>query len=364
MFIIVERWHYMNTIMKKQSMAKDTDLLRKAITAFNDRFTGLKALEFSATAPLPQVGNQRHDTKVHLRSGKRESLYQAEIKPRFSHTVRQLLLMQKASANRPLLLVTHYVNPEMADQLIRDNMEFIDSAGNAFINLGFLRIISKGNLPKNRAPLPSSPRLFKASGLKVVFALLSRPDLITGTLREIATKSGVSLGTAAGIVEEIKARLYLIEDNKGTRRLIRKKDLFEAWVTAYPEQLRPKIHLGKYRGEHGWWHEKVLQPAWAQWGGEVAASRLTNYLFPQAITVYLVGVRLDEFLLENKLRLDGNGTVEILERFWPTGDLGQILETVHPMLVYADLIAMGNERNIETAKIIYDQHIARYLRED
>jgi hypothetical protein len=242
-------------------------------------------------------------------------------------------------------------------------MEFIDTAGNAFISLNFLHLISKGNLPDNKGLLPS-PRLFKASGLKVVFALLSRPGLITETFREIAAKSGVSLGTAAGILEELKTRLYLIEDSRGIRRLIRKKDLFEAWVTAYPEQLRPKILLGRYRGEHGWWHEKSLQPAWAQWGGEVAASRLTNYLFPEEITVYLIGSRLNGFLLDNKLASDGQGKVEILDRFWMTDAQAQEGETVRPMLVYADLMASGNKRNVDTATIIYEQHIARYLRED
>ncbi|MDO9124685.1 MAG: type IV toxin-antitoxin system AbiEi family antitoxin [Deltaproteobacteria bacterium] len=32
--------------------------------------------------------------------------------------------------------------------------------------------------------------------------------------------------------------------------------------------------------------------------------------------------------------------------------------------MYADLLATGNERNIETAKMIYDQHIVQFIRED
>jgi len=63
----------------------------------------------------------------------------------------------------------------------------------------------------------SLSRLFKASGLKVVFALLSRPRLVNAPLREIASDSGVSLGTMAGIIEELKKRLYLVEDNHGAR---------------------------------------------------------------------------------------------------------------------------------------------------
>jgi len=35
---------------------------------------------------------------------------------------------------------------------------------------------------------------------------------------------------------------------------------------------------------------------------------------------------------------------------------------VHPILAYADLMATGDQRNRETAGIIYEQHIARLVR--
>lgn len=340
------------------------DLLKKAIMAFNERFSGLKRFELSTPTPPPQqAAKASYDAVVRLGAGKQTVLYQAELKPRLSHAIRHLLVMQKAASDRPLLLITHYVNPEMAERLIKDGLEFIDTAGNAFISSGSLHVISKGNPPHDRSPLPS-PRLFKASGLKVAFALLTRPGLVTGTLRDIASKSCVSLGTASGLLEELRTRLYLIKDNRGARRLIRKKELLEAWVTAYPEHLRPKLHIGKYRGEHGWWHDKALDPAQAQWGGEIAASRLTAHLYPQDVMIYLRRAYLADFLLENRLRRDDEGNVHLLERFWPAIDQKQGEETVHPVLVYADLFSTGDERNIETAKIIYEQHISRYLRED
>ncbi|MBC3833208.1 hypothetical protein H8K33_16990 [Undibacterium amnicola] len=36
---------------------------------------------------------------------------------------------------------------------------------------------------------------------------------------------------------------------------------------------------------------------------------------------------------------------------------------VPPLLVYADLMATGDARCIETAKMIYDEHVARLLAE-
>jgi hypothetical protein len=349
--------------MKSLAKLTETDLLRKAISTFNTHFSGRAELKVS-DLETPSSERLLADALVCLSAGKREVLYQAEVKPSFSHAARVYLLMKRAPAQRPLLVITQYVNPEMAEKMRRDGLEFIDTAGNAFIHQEQLYIFAKGNRPPNRTSISPPPRLFAPSGLRAVFALLRGPDLVNGTYREIAAAGGVALGTVAGIMAELKVRLFLIEDQNAVRRLIRKKDLFDGWVSAYPEQLRPRILMGRYQGGHGWWQEKVLQPAWAQWGGEVAASRITSYLYPQVITVYLGGSRLNEFLLENRLRMESNGNVEILERFWTTDARADALETVHPILIFADLLASGNERNIETAKTIYDQHIARYLRED
>jgi hypothetical protein len=342
----------------------ETELLRKAIAAFNQHFSGQEGLEISTLDSVPQEGSFLPDVLVRLRIGQQEILYHAELKREFSHAVRQYLLMNKASLRRPLLVITHYVNPEMADQMKRDGLEFIDTAGNAFIRHGQVYVFAKGNRLPARTPLAPAPRLFMPAGLRIVYSLLSRPSLVNGTYRAISAASGVALGTVAGIMVEMKARLFLAEDRNGARRLIRKKDLFDNWVAAYPERLRPRLLIGRYQGDYDWWHEKVLQSDWGQWGGEVAASRITRYLFPQLITVYLVRARLNDFLLENRLRSEPNGTVEILERFWTPEPQTEATETVHPILIYADLVASGINRNIEIAKTIYDEHIVRYLRED
>ncbi|MGA1867706.1 MAG: type IV toxin-antitoxin system AbiEi family antitoxin [bacterium] len=69
-------------------------------------------------------------------------------------------------------------------------------------------------------------------------------------------------------------------------------------------------------------------------------------------------------MLENRLRKNPSGDVEILERFWETVEIWQHEDMVHPILIYADLLATGNQRNIETAKMIYEQYIIRLIRED
>jgi hypothetical protein len=81
-------------------------------------------------------------------------------------------------------------------------------------------------------------------------------------------------------------------------------------------------------------------------------------------TIYTTPQQLNQLLAENRLRKDPTGDVEILERFWKPAELFGREDLVHPILIYADLLATGNERNIETAKIIYEEHIVRLIRED
>ncbi|MBW2559814.1 MAG: hypothetical protein JRE40_03045, partial [Deltaproteobacteria bacterium] len=123
--------------------------------------------------------------------------------------------------------------------------------------------------------------------------------------------------------------------------------------------------LGCYKGEYGgWWQQKRPDPLKEQWGGEVAAAKLTQYLNPQIITIYTTVQQLNQLLLEYRLKKDAAGDVEILERFWQPDKTWQYGDLVHPILVYADLLATGNQRNIETAKMIYEQHIIRLVREN
>jgi hypothetical protein len=248
--------------------------------------------------------------------------------------------------------------------LREDGIEFIDTVGNVFINQPPIYIFVKGNKPPKAGGQPRVKRAFKAAALKILYLFLCKPGFENKTYREIAAATDVALGTVDWTMKELKELGFLIDMGKKGLKLTQKENLLQRWVTAYPEQLRPKRHLGRYRGQPDWWRQKRFDPQKAQWGGEVAAERLTRHLQPELITVYAAAQHLDQILIENRLKKDITGDVEILERFWkPAGEQPQD-DLVHPILVYADLVATGNQRNLETAKIIYEQHIIRHIRED
>jgi len=213
-----------------------------------------------------------------------------------------------------------------------------------------------GKTPKRRA--------FQPTGLKVIYVFLCNPELVNAPYREIAAAADVALGTVGWVITDLKDLGHLVEMGKKKRRLTGLKKLFDRWVEAYPEQLRPKLLIGKFTtNEADWWKIKKLQNFDAYMGGEIAADYLTQYLVPEIKTVYMRG-KPQDLQLTFKMRKDPDGEVELLKTFWNVECDWPDNKIVNPILIYADLLATGDPRNIETAEMIYEKEIAQHLRED
>jgi len=352
----------MNQIKKDKN--KEEVLYDRAIETFKRNVPAHVEIEKLEVEPRLEHG-LRPDYLLRVKVYGQEKHYYAEIKTAITENNRLLLQRYQDELKHPVLLIAQYVNPIMAEQLKQDGIEFIDIAGNAFINNLPVYIFIKGNRLQHVAKLTLIKGAFRATGLKMIYAFLCNPGLENKTYREIATTTDVALGTVNKIMEELEDLGFLLDMGKRGKKLIKKENLLQRWITAYPEQLKPKLFMGRYRGrEDGWWNPKTLDHLKAQWGGEIAAARLTGYLQPEIITIYIAHEHWAETLLDNKLGIDPKGNVEILKRFWKQDENWQYKELVHPILIYADLIATGNQRNIETAKMIYEQHIVRLIRED
>jgi len=139
------------------------------------------------------------------------------------------------------MLLTRYVTPQMSELMKDLNMPFIDMAGNAYLNEEHLFIYVKGCKPKQALPQVRIKRPFKAAGLRVIFALLCNHGLENTPFRNIAKMANVALGSVDAVIQDLKQMGYLIERENRKRQLVQKKELLERWITAYPEQLRPKL---------------------------------------------------------------------------------------------------------------------------
>jgi hypothetical protein len=57
----------------------------------------------------------------------------------------------------------------------------------------------------------------------------------------------------------------------------------------------------------------------------------------------------------------GGRVLEWRKPFWGNMATTTRPDIVHPVLVYADLLATGDARCIETAQLVYDEYLARLL---
>jgi hypothetical protein len=312
-------------------------------------------LQFRVLRQEPLV---RADGVVGLLFGGREVRYEVEVKRGLRPATMGAVIHQLRRHTTQTLLVADYVTPPLADVLRTEGIEFIDAAGNAFLNRPPLLVFVKGQRPTREPPVAERRRAFQPTGLQVLFALLARPELVARPYREIAANAGVAHGTVGWVMAELPALGY-IADVRGRRRLINGERLLNQWTEAYARTLRPRLLLGRFRGEL-----KGLATRAARWkkdlllGGEPAAARLTRHLRPGTATFYTKGID-PRIIVGLTLRADADGDVDFRRRFWSFP--GEAPGLVPTLLVYADLLAIGEARCLETAQLLRGQLLDRLI---
>jgi hypothetical protein len=299
----------------------------------------------------------RHDVSLCLRFGGRDILYLAEAKRALRPATLGAVTLQLRAHGRTPLLVTEHVTPPLADALRTQGIEFIDGAGNAFLNQPPLFVFVKGQRPAELRSTVERGRAFRATGLQVLFVLLARPGLVARPYREVAAAAGVAHGTVGWVMAELPGLGYVAEIG-GRRRLVNGERLLDRWTEAYARTLRPKLLLGRYRGDVARLQRTTEWPDGVLIGGELAAARLTRNLRPGSATLYAQAVD-PRVLLKLVLKADIDGNIDFRRRFWnlPADET----QLTPPLLVYADLLAVGDARCIETAQLLRDPLVARLV---
>lgn len=340
---------------------KEIQLLSRAIDALKD--------SARLSTIIKSLGNGENrgrgwDAVLEIDSRGHKSEYSVVVKGYLNAGMIGMLSSELKAMIPQGLLVTNYVTPAQAEKLIGLNAPFFDAAGNAFLYSEHLYVMIIGRRPvEETVGKEKTGRAFSPSGLKLLFTLLCNPSLESEGYREIATAAGVSRGAVGWVMGDLESSGYLVRARGKNRRLINKKDLMKRWVEMYPLRLRPSLLIGRYKSKSsGWWRELEAISGGALWGGEVAAAKLTRHLRPEVVTIY-APKNLPELQARFGLRHDPNGNVEILKKFWSFKDADATPDTVPPLLVYANLMASGDDRNVETAEIIYGTYLAQLIGE-
>jgi len=195
------------------------------------------------------VDDKRIDYLLHTVIQGRKVVFAAEVKGSLTSANISMYVLLKNKYPNNLLLVTRHVNARLAEQLKQNGIEFIDAAGNAFIDKPPLYIFINGNKPPETMIKIPQGRVFKPTGLRVIFSFLCNRGLENKSYRDIAAAATVALGTVGWLMRELKESGYLLDMGDRGKKIVQREKLFQRWVAEYPEKLKRKQFIGRYQGE-------------------------------------------------------------------------------------------------------------------
>jgi hypothetical protein len=261
---------------------------------------------------------------------------------------------------KPLMLFAPHIGRPLAEYLVAKEVNFVDEAGNCHVRLGnaFMALI-EGRTATYRA---AAGRGIGMPGHLVLFAILAKPELINGPIRKLAGSAGVSK-TA---VEHILARLThegILVRARERRHLQDKKLLLDRWLSGYSSLVRPRLLVGQYRtpdADPSRLEERIEQAlakdkTWG-WGGGAAAQRLVGF-YRGSRTVLHLADPSEEIIRSLKALPSKEGELILLRTPGRITFEGAVPRTVHPLLVYTELLTEGTDRARESAEMIRDRYL-------
>jgi hypothetical protein len=353
-----------NERLEKMNAAKEATHLERAKLTLEA--IGLTAAPTRAPAGVPRGWA---DAWLRIGRGKDGSNYLVEIKRAVgANTVGAVIAQLRDRADQtgwPALLITDYLTPPVAETLRRQEQQFVDATGNAYLKGPGLYVYVTGRQPKGRPVVAHGDGTLTVAGLKVLFALLCDAGLAVAPQRALAAAAGVALGAVPTVLKALQQEGH-VATLRERRRFRGTKRLLDQWAQAYARRLRPKTLQATFLTERfDNWRDWALDPAEVRWGGEPAGALLTDYLRPGVLTLY--AERLPpRMMVEQRLTREAHPTaqryLEVRRPFWGALQIEQPRpDVVPPVLVYADLLATGDGRCLETAQMLYEAHLARLL---
>lgn len=298
---------------------------------------------------------------VQLKTAGKTLQYKCEVKHTIDRFQALADLKTRSLVDRTTLVVTPLLTSALAMRCRELDIQFLDTAGNAYLSDGAGILINvSGRKLEHTHRTPAAPAMTPAA-LRMAFGFLAKPSLLNTSYRETGGAVGVSIGAVAKGFETLEARGFIAETPDNKRRLRSPELLLSEWATSYAHRLRPKLTTYRFTSAD----QDKMQALWSPefkisaWGGESAADTITGHLKPSTATIYMDMLaeprRLADLVKQLRLRTDPHGPIEILQPFWNMEMFSDSFPTVPLPLVYADLIASHDPRNIEVAKQVFSK---------
>ena len=327
-----------------------------------DEISLIKSYQLVKSTP----GERKHgfDARLRLRTGAGVlELPVQEYRSHLSHGTADHIVARARRHTEPVLILALHVGAGLAAKFSATHINYLDAHGNCHIAVPPVYIHIEG---KTSAPTPRADKGLRSAGYQVLFTYLAQPSLLDAPIRNVAELAGVSRQPVSDMKHRLVDDEYVFETKSATKWFPRgQREALSLWLHGYDTTVRPSLLWGTFRTQDTdpGQLEHRIQTEFAnaavsefRWGGTAAGYRLSRHYRGERTTVHLHAAPGD---IRNRLRAlsDPNGNLVLMDAFGPInwhyeGD------TVHPLLVYSEMLNEGSERAREAAQHLHDEYLA------
>jgi hypothetical protein len=266
---------------------------------------------------------------------------------------------------RDWILFCGELPPNSARRLAEAGVSYIDQAGNCHVTVGRQYIAHvEGRKPEHR---PSMGRGRPGRTEYVLLALfLTHPVAARMKLRELHELTGVSQSSLSYGMNALKRRGLL--RGTGAQRTLVLPEAIDRWIVGYADVLRPALAPRRFTfadaspQEFEARAERVLSDAGIKhaWTGGAAAHRLTRYWHGETTTLH-VDAPIAKVASLLRIVPKEDGPLVVLGSLAPfLYDHGPVPHVAPLPLVYAELLALGDERARDAARRLREERLAEW----
>ena len=287
-----------------------------------------------------------------------------------THRVADHILARSAhhgvSPDVPVLVLAPHIGAGLAARFAAAGVNYVDAHGNCHLSAQLLHIHIEGRTAR---PRPRADKGLRRAGYQALFAYLAEPSLLDASVRAVAEVAGVSRQPVLDMRHRLLDGEYVLKTGSKLRwHPRRREDALSMWLHGYQTAVRAAMVQGIYRTRERDPDELEEQlvgdvatmdgPEMCElrWGGSAAGYRLTRHFRGERTVVH---VRPDPGDLCKRLqaRPDPSGNLVVMDAFGTINWQGEG-DTVHPLLVYSEMLHEGSERAREAARELFDTQLA------
>ncbi len=276
--------------------------------------------------------------------------------------IRERLIAEKGSAD-VAILATEHVGPSVASLLKDSGVQFLDTTGNAHLDIGPSYVWVAGRPAPERAA--QAPGSLTASAWRLAFALLVDPRNGSQTTRALARLVGLSPATISRALAALSDRDWITRTSSGhdTRYHVHQKALWSAWELGYVTSLFGDLFITRasaptFPDLHHWSvHARTQTGDDALLGGEAAARLLGAPIIESTAALH---VRTWDATVMRRFRVlpDPDGPITVLQRFGPDRHVHHA-NYASDLLIRAELLRIPDDRLDEARLLLHHRIRAR-----